>query len=151
MKNPTVIVLTSEGNLQMNLLVRTCNYNRMNMERVFARGFVIAGGIVWIAAVFGAMNAYLGKTVAVSTLNAAIPLALAVVVFVVGWFYERLASAILAVASVGVIVWGMISGWEAGVWMSMGVALIAPMAVAALLYLLAAQTQTVCELSAEKE
>ncbi len=135
----------------MNLLVRTCNYNRMNMERVFARGFVIAGGIVWIAAVFGAMNAYLDKTVAVSTLNAAIPLALAVVVFVVGWFYERLASAILAVASVGVIVWGMISGWEAGVWMSMGVALIAPMAVAALLYLLAAQTQTVCELSAEKE
>ena len=131
----------------MNLLVKTCNYNRMNMERMFARGFVIAGGVVWIAAVFGAMNAYLGKTVAVSTLDAVIPLALAVAVFVVGWFYERLASAILAVASVGVIVWGVISGWEAGVWLYMGIALIAPMAVAALLYLLAAQTQTVCELS----
>ncbi len=121
------------------------------MERIFARGFVIAGGVVWIAAVFGAMNAYLGKTVAVSTLDAAIPLALAVAVFVVGWFYERLASAILAVASVGVIVWGVISAWEAGVWLYMGIALIAPMVVAALLYLLAAQTQTVCALSTAKE
>ena len=135
----------------MNLMVKTCNYDAMNMERIFARGFVVAGGIFWVAAAFGAMNAYLGKTIAQSVTTALIPLALAVVVFLVGWSYERLASAILAVGAVGVILWGVLGAWEPGVWLTMSVFLIAPIAVSALLYLLAAQTQTVCELSTAKK
>jgi hypothetical protein len=134
----------------MNLMVRTCNYDAMNAQRIFARGFVVAGGVFWVAASFGAMNSYLGKTFAQSALTALIPLALAVVVFLVGWFYERLASVVLAVGAVGVILWGVLGGWEMGVWLTMGVFLIAPIAISALLYLLAAQTQTVCELSPAK-
>jgi hypothetical protein len=134
----------------MNLLVKTCNYDAMNTQRIFARGFVIAGGVFWVAAAFGAMNSYLGKTLAVSIGTALIPLALAVVVFLIGWFYERLASVVLAVGGVGVIVWGVLGAWEMGVWLTMGVFLIAPIAIAALLYMLAAQTQTVCELSTAK-
>ena len=134
----------------MNLLVKSCNYNRMNMERMFARGFVVAGGVFWVFAAFGAMNAYIGKTIMQSALIALLPLALAVIVFVVGWMYERLASAILAAGVVGVIVWGVIGAWEVGVWLTMGVVLLAPMAVSALLYLLAAQTQMVCALSEAK-
>lgn len=134
----------------MNLLVRTCNYDAMNTQRIFARGFVVAGGIFWVFAAFGAMNAYLGKTFAQSMMTALVPLILAVVVFLVGWFYERLASAVLVVGTVGVIVWGLLGVWELGVWLTMGVFLIAPMAVSALLYLLAAQTQTVCELQEAK-
>lgn len=134
----------------MNLLVKTCNYDAMNNERIFARGFVIAGGVFWVFAAFGAMNAYLGKTFAQSALTALLPLALAVIVFGVGWMYERLASAILAAGVVAVIVWGVVGAWEMGVWLTMGVVLLAPMAVSALLYLLAAQTQTVCALTEAK-
>jgi hypothetical protein len=135
----------------MNLMVKTCNYDAMNTQRIFARGFVVAGGIFWVAAAFGAMNAYLGKTIAQSVMTALVPLALAVVVFLVGWFYERLASLILAIGAVVVIVWGVLGAWEMGVWLTMGVFLIAPIAISALLYLLAAQTQTVCELSTAKK
>lgn len=130
----------------MNLMVKTCNYDAMNTQRIFARGFVVAGGIFWVAAAFGAMNSYLGKTFTQSALTALIPLVLAVVVFLVGWFYERLASLVLAVGFVIVIVWGVLAAWEMGVWLTMGVFLLAPIAISALLYLLAAQTQTVCEL-----
>lgn len=134
----------------MNLLVKTCNYDVMNTQRIFARGFVIAGGLLWTAAVFGAMDTYMKMAIARSVLDAMIPLVLTVVVFLVGWFYEQLASAILAVAAIGIVVWGVIVGWEAGVWLYMGVTLIAPMVVAALLYLLAAQTQTLCALTEAK-
>lgn len=135
----------------MNLMVKTCNYDAMNTQRIFARGFVVAGGVFWVAASFGAMNSYLGKSVAQSVMTALIPLALAVVAFVVGWFYEKLASLILAIGVVAVIAWGLIGGWEMGVWLTMGVFLIAPTAIASLLYLLAAQTQTVCELQTAKK
>jgi hypothetical protein len=134
----------------MNLLVKTCNYDAMNTQRIFARGFVIAGGIFWVAAAFGAMNAYLGKSIAQSIGTALIPLALAVAAFLIGWFYERLASVVLAVGGVVVIAWGVLGAWEMGVWLTMGVFLLAPIAISALLFLLAAQTQTVCELSAAK-
>lgn len=130
----------------MELLVKRCNYNRMNMERIFARGFVILGGVFWVAAALGAASkTYLNATPMQTVWMAALPLALAIVAFVVGWFYERLAAALLFAGAAVVLLWGLIGGWEMGVWMTMTAVLIAPTAIAGLLYLMAAMTQRACE------
>jgi hypothetical protein len=93
----------------MELLVRRCDYERMNVERVFARGFVLFGGGVWVAAALGAASkTYLNATPMEATWMAALPLSLAVVAFVVGLLYERLAGALLFVGGIGVVVWGLI-------------------------------------------
>jgi hypothetical protein len=68
----------------------------------------------------------------------------------VGWFYERLAAMLLLGGVAVVILWGLLAGWEAGVWATMAAFLMAEMVVAALLFMLAAQTQKVCELEESK-
>jgi len=131
----------------MDILVRRCNYDRMNLERIFARGFVLFGGVIWVAAALGAASkTYLNATPMETAWLAFIPLALAGIAFLVGWFYERLAAVLLFVGAVVVVVWGLVGAWEMGVWMTMGAVLIAPTAVAGLLYLMAAMTQSACEL-----
>lgn len=131
----------------MDILARRCHYDRMNLERIFARGFVIVGGVIWVAAALGAASrTYLGATPMATAGMAALPLLLAVLAFVAGWFYERLAGTLLLAGAVAVVVWGVIGAWEAGVWMTMAAVLIGPMAIAGLLYLMAASTQRACEL-----
>jgi hypothetical protein len=131
----------------MDILVRRCNYDRMNLERIFARGFVLLGGAIWVAAALGAASkTYLNATPMETAWLAFIPLALAITAFLVGWFYERLAAVLLFAGAAVVVVWGLIGAWEMGVWMTMTAMLIAPTAVAGLLYLMAAMTQTACEL-----
>lgn len=134
----------------MDILVRRCHYDRMNLERIFARGFVILGGVIWVAAALGAASrTYLDATPLETTGMAALPLALAVLAFVIGWFYERLAGFLLLAGAAGVVVWGLVGLWEAGVWMTMAATLVGPMAIAGLLYLMAASTQRACELEGE--
>ncbi|MDY0087468.1 MAG: hypothetical protein RBS78_02815 [Coriobacteriia bacterium] len=134
-------------------MTRTCNYERMNVERLFARGFVIFGGIVWTMMFFAAETAarYSGITYTLEEVikaagSALLPLAAAVLIFVVGWFYERLAAVLLLAGAAGVVVWGIIAGWAGPLWAIMGVALIGPMVLAAVLFLLASRMQTVCSL-----
>lgn len=112
-----------------------------NMERLFARIFVLGGGLFWIMASF--MGDYGLHTISplVSARNALIPLALTVIVLAVGWFYEYVAAGILAVAEVGIIVWGFTQGWEAGVWILLGISLLMPIGVAGVLYYLAARME----------
>lgn len=131
----------------MQMLVRVCNYDRMNFERLGARAFVLLGGLFWVAAAFGADFGYRDKGVLASATTALLPLGITIGTFVLGWFYERLAAAVLAAAAAVVIVWGVMAAWESGVWWTMTAVLIAPMIVAALLFLLAAQTQMVCALN----
>lgn len=137
----------------MEVMTRTCNYERMNVERLFARGFVIFGGIVWTMMFFAAETAarYSGITYTLEEVikaagSALLPLAAAVLIFVVGWFYERLAAVLLLAGAAGVVVWGIIAGWAGPLWAIMGVALIGPMVLAAVLFLLASRMQTVCSL-----
>lgn len=130
----------------MELLTRTCRFEEMNIERIFARGFVVVGGLFWVAMLFGASFAYQGKSLASSLGTALIPLGVTVAAFAVGWFYELLASALLAVSALGVIGWGLAMHWETGVWLIVGTFIIAPIVIAALLFLLAARMQNVCEL-----
>ena len=130
----------------MELMARTCNYERMNIQRLVARLFVVAGGVFWVAAAFGASFSYQGKSVADSVGTALIPLAITIIALVLGWFFEVLDSVLLFVGAAAVIAWGMISGWEAGVWGIMIVVLVVPMIMSGALFLLAARMQNVCSL-----
>ena len=130
----------------MELLAKTCKAERMNIERLAARIFVAAGGLFWAAAAFGASFTYQGEALGDAVTTALLPLAVAIIAFVIGWFYENLAAVLLFAGAAGVIVWGLISGWESGVWWLMIAALAAPMAIAALLYMNAARMQKICTL-----
>ncbi len=132
----------------MNLLVKTCNYDRMNIQRIIARGVVLLGVVVTGAAVFGAFAemGYTARSPMAYATSAAVPLVIALIVFVIGLYFELLAAALLVVGAVGIAIWGVIAGWESGAWGAMLVLIIGPMILSGTLYWLAAQTQNVCEL-----
>jgi hypothetical protein len=139
--------------MTMEVMTRTCNYERMNVERLFARGFVILGGILWTVMLFASETAasytnftYTLDEVIAAAGSAVLPLAAAVLVFVVGWFYEKLAALLLVVGALGVVAWGVIASWSVSLWVIMGIALVGPMLLAALLYLLASRMQMICTL-----
>lgn len=141
----------------MELLSRTCNTESANIERILARAFVILGGLFWILMFFGSKTqaryaniVYTAADVQRGFINELIPLAVTIVIFVIGMFYERLAALLLLVGAVGVIVWGVIFGWEAGVWFVMLVLIVAPMVIAALLYWLAGRMQQICLLEEKR-
>lgn len=129
----------------MELLARTCNYDVMNVQRILARGFLIVGALFWGSAAYGAKWAYQGapftEALAYGLLYAGAILA----VLVIGMFYENLAAVILAVGSVAIILIGVFSGWEAGVWGVMTFFFILPLVVAAVLFALAAGVQRRCD------
>lgn len=129
----------------MNLLVKRCDYEAMNSERVAARIFVILGSVAWVVLFAGAYLTY-GPRAGASVWWIVLPSVLAVVALGLGWFYERVAALVLFAGGVGAVVWGLATGWEAGVWGLMSLALIAPTVIAGLLFLLAAETQSACEL-----
>jgi hypothetical protein len=130
---------------------RKGNADRMIVERLFARGFVVVGGIFWVSAVFGAGYGYENLTPLVSARNALMPLALTVIILVVGWFWEKIAAAVLVAGAAAVTVWGVFSNWEPGVWSLVIATLIAPMAIAALLFWFASRMQDVIAKEASGE
>ncbi|TDB38137.1 MAG: hypothetical protein D9V44_08855 [Actinobacteria bacterium] len=132
----------------MELMSKVCKSEEMNFERLAARIFVAGGGVFWIAAVLGMDLGYRDKGVFGAAQTALIPLAIAAGALAIGWFYENLAAAVLLGGTVGTVVWGIASGWEGGVWWVMTGVLIGPMAIAALLFFLAARMQRICELRA---
>ena len=137
----------------MELLSRTCSYERMNMERIAARLFVVLGGIFWVFMLFGAGTGSgysLGPVSATDVKSAvgtaAIPLAFTVLVFVLGLFYERLTALLLVLVSAAVVVYGIVASWEAGVWLFALAVLVAPMLIAAVLFWLAARMEQICKM-----
>lgn len=131
----------------MELLARTCKTEQMNTMRIFARIFVIAGGLLWVFMAWGEQWAYRGAPITLA-LGMAFIYALAIAaIFVIGLFYEYVASAILTGGAVGIVVYGLIAGWEAGVWSIAFFFFIVPMLIAAVLYALAARMQHICELN----
>lgn len=130
----------------MELLARTCNTEQMNAFRIFARIFVIVGGLFWISMVWGAKWAYQGAPLTEALANAAIYAILIAAVFALGLFYEYLAAAVLAGGAVVIVALGIAAGWEAGVWGTVFFFFILPMLVAAALYALSARMQRLCAL-----
>lgn len=113
-----------------------------NLSRLAARGFVIAGGLFWMAAAFAGPYAFHDMSVRESLAEAAWPLAATVVILLVGWRYERLAAILLGASTAAVVVWGVLFGWETGVWILMSFVLIAPMVIAGVLFLIAAGAES---------
>lgn len=125
-------------------MAKTCRPESMNLTRLFARLFVIGGGIFWVTAVFGADYGYRGASPLVSARNALLPLALTVAVLAVGWFFEYVAAGILTAGTGAVIAWGVTAAWETGVWALMVTTLIGPMLTAAMLFIIAARMEGIC-------
>ena len=138
----------------MELFSRTCNTERMNVERLLARAFVVIGGLVWAMMLFASNTAarYANLTYSLSEVVEAgfvalLPFSVAVFVFVIGLYYERLAALLLLLAAAGTIAYGFVAGWEGPVlWANVLLVVVSPLVIAAVLYLLAARTQRVCEL-----
>ena len=118
---------------------------RMSVERLFARGFVIAGGLFWMVAAFAALWAYVGASASVALLAAFYPFAATLATLAVGWYFERTAAAMLVLGSLAVVVWGVVGGWEMGVWILMVLTMIGPMMTAAGLFVLARREQVALE------
>lgn len=131
----------------MNGRQPVCNPERMDVERAFARGIVIAGGVFWVIAAFAAPYAYQKTTFSIAIANAIYPFAATMVTLIIGWVYERLAALLLGVGAAGVAVWGVLFGWEPFVWMIMSTVLIGPMVLAGTLFFLAGRMADVCRIS----
>jgi hypothetical protein len=116
----------------------------MGIERVAARLFVGLGGLLWIVLTGGASFVYPSSPTTINFLPSFAVVVLAVVAFLVGWFYENAAAVLLFVGAVVTIVWGVLAGWEAGVWGLMALFLIAPEVIAGLLFLMSARMQKTC-------
>ncbi|NTU71350.1 MAG: hypothetical protein HGB10_05985 [Coriobacteriia bacterium] len=125
----------------------TPNMERVSIERGFARAFVIAGGAFWAIAIFAGMYTFRRVDVVYAVLAAFFPLVAVLVTLVVGWYYERVAAAMLTAASLAVVAWGVIYQFEIGVWMLVTLALIGPMLTAASLFWAARREQDAFELA----
>lgn len=120
-------------------------------ERTLARAIVIAGASFWVIAAFAGHYLSRGVTLESSILTAAGPFLGTVVTLIVGWSHERLASMLLLVAAAAVGVWGLIYGWEPGLWAVMTYAVIGPLAIAAGLFWLAARAEDRRTAAAEQD
>ena len=130
----------------MELLARTCNTEILNAQRLFARIFVVVGGLFWVFMIWGAAYAYKGAPLTAALGGAAIYAGAIALLFVIGMFYENLAAALLTVGAGAIVVFGIISGWEVGIWATVFFFFVVPMLVAAMLYFLAARMQAICTL-----
>lgn len=120
---------------------------RIATERTFARGFVVLGGVFWSIAMLDGVYAYLETGSRESLVTAMIPFVAIAVTLIIGWFFERVAAAILVLASIAVIAWGTIYQFELIVWLMVGIFLIGPMLTAATLFWLARRDQDALELA----
>jgi len=120
---------------------------RIAVERGVARAFVIAGGVFWSIASFAGLFSFQESGTAWALLAAFIPLAATLATLIVGWYYERVAAAMLALASAAVAAYGVIYQFELGVWIIMVLFAIGPMLTASVLFWLARRDQEALELA----
>ena len=130
----------------MNILARTCNYDLMNNERIAARVFVALGGLVWFVLTLGAAVVYPSGIAWMDQYGPILVLVLSIGALLVGWFFENLAAVLLFAGAVATVAWGVVAGWEPGVWGLMSLFLIAPEVISGVLFLAAASMQKVCGL-----
>lgn len=115
--------------------------DRIALHRGVARAFVLAGGGFWSVAAFAALYTFRQSGMTAALLAAFYPLLACAITLVVGWYFERFTSVMLAVASIAVVVWGVIFQFELGVWALMTLSLIGPMLTASVLFWMARREQ----------
>lgn len=121
--------------------------HRIQLERGFARAFVIAGGAFWAVASFAGLYTFRQTGVGSALLGAFIPLAATLATLVIGWYYERATSVLLVLVSFAVVVWGVVAAFELGVWIIVTAFIVGPMMTAATLFWMARRDQEALELS----
>lgn len=119
---------------------------RIFLERGFARTFVIAGGLFWGIAAFAGLFSFRESGMTAAFLAAFVPFAASMATLILGWYYERFTSGLLAIASAAVVVWGVMYQFEMGVWVLVSLFLIAPMATASVLFWMARRDQVALDL-----
>lgn len=132
----------------MDIFAKTCNYDVMDSERIAARTFVGLGGLVWIVLAAGSALVYPSGVAIRDQYGPFMVLGLAVLALLVGWFYEYLGAILLFAGAVATVIWGVLAGWELGVWGLMALLLLAPEIIGGVLFLAAARMQKACELAA---
>jgi len=120
---------------------------RIAVERGIARTFVLVGGAFWAVASFAGLYSFRETGVAGALTAAFIVLTACAATLIVGWYFERATAALLTIASLAVVVWGVVYQFEMGVWMLMTFALIGPMMTASVLFWLARREQDAYELA----
>ena len=118
---------------------------RIYLERGVARAFVILGTVFWGSTLFAVIFWY-QRGMETLLFAAALPFLMNLACMAVGWYWERTASVLLVLTSIGAVVWGIANNYEPGVWMLFTVLLIGPMMTAAVLYWLARQGEVALEL-----
>jgi len=118
---------------------------RVTVERGTARAFVIAGGVFWSVASIAGLWTFRQTGLNIPLLAAFFPLVACLATLVVGWYYERVMSAVLLLASVAVVAWGVIYQFDPGAWMLVVMALVGPMMTASVLFWLARVDQEAYE------
>ena len=121
--------------------------HRISLERGFARGFVVAGGLFWAVAAFAGAYSFRQTGMSFALIAAFIPLVATAATLIIGWYFERVTAALLVVASLAVVLWGVAAAFEVGVWTIVTFALVGPMMTAAVLFWLARRDQEAFELS----
>ncbi|MBI5230973.1 MAG: hypothetical protein HY876_02285 [Coriobacteriales bacterium] len=110
---------------------------RIKLERGVARAFVILGGVFWAVTAFAGLYTFRQTGALAAFFAASVPLIASLVTLIVGWYWERVASIMLAVATLAVVYYSAVMGFELGVWVILGFFLIGPMLTAAVLFWLA--------------
>lgn len=128
----------------MEMLARTCKTDSMNAQRIMARLFVIVGALFWVSAAWGAKWAYQGAPFTQALSFALIYAGTAAFVFAIGLFYENLVAVLLTAAAAAIVVFGIVAGWETGVWAVVAFFFVLPLVIAAILFALAARMQKIC-------
>jgi hypothetical protein len=118
----------------------------MNFQRMLARGLLLLGIVFTFWMGFGNQYAYQGQPLAVATAYGLLFSGSLIIVFVIGLFFENIAALLLALASVGIIVWGIVAQWTSGSWGAMLFLIVLPTVVSAIMYASAARMQKICNL-----
>jgi hypothetical protein len=128
----------------MEIIARTCDTGVLAGERTAARLFAGLGAVIWSLLAIALFFNLQTPNAPMLVVMVAVPLVLSVLALVVGWFYENLGAALLFAGAIATVVWGLVEGWEPGVWGITALILIAPAIIAGVLFLMAARMQEVC-------
>lgn len=122
---------------------------RVTVQRGTARAFVVAGGVFWSVASLAGLYSFRQTGANEALIAAFFPLVACIATLVVGWYYERVTAALLLLASVAVMAWGVIYQFDPGAWLLVTTALVGPMLTASVLFGLARVDQDAFEAATE--
>lgn len=131
----------------MEANTQSCSLDRVMIERVVARGFVVAGGVFWAIATFAGLYTFRQTGVPAALIASFWPLFITATALAIGWYFERTAAILLYLGALTVLLVGVTQGWDPIIFGVMVLALAVPMAISATLFLLARREERRCAAS----